>query len=188
MTYRADPTRYETMQYRYCGRSGLKLPVLSLGLWQNFGAARDHASAMELLGQAFDAGITHFDLANNYGPPPGAAEELMGRILAREFRPYRGYSDADLAALVAAYDQESKASGTRYDAAVERRAHVRTKDDVMGNVREFERAQRVQLAARDARSDYAEARASLEGLRKEQARRAADASELDVFLRHAFSF
>jgi L-glyceraldehyde 3-phosphate reductase len=89
MTYRADPTRYETMQYRYCGRSGLKLPVLSLGLWQNFGAARDHASAMELLGHAFDAGITHFDLANNYGPPPGAAEELMGRILAREFRPYR---------------------------------------------------------------------------------------------------
>ena len=89
MSYQASPTRYETMQYRNCGRSGLKLPVLSLGLWQNFGAGRDYASAMEILGHAFDAGITHFDLANNYGPPPRASEELMGLVMSRDFAPYR---------------------------------------------------------------------------------------------------
>jgi L-glyceraldehyde 3-phosphate reductase len=89
MPYQASAARYDTMQYRNCGRSGLKLPVLSLGLWQNFGAARDYASAVDLLGYAFDSGITHFDLANNYGPPPGASEELIGQILARDFRPYR---------------------------------------------------------------------------------------------------
>ena len=89
MTYRADPARYDSMQYRRCGRSGLKLPVISLGLWQNFGGTRDYPSAMEILGHAFDAGVTHFDLANNYGPPPGSSEELFGRVLARDFRPYR---------------------------------------------------------------------------------------------------
>jgi len=89
MTYRADPARYDAMQYRRSGRSGLKLPVVSLGLWQNFGGTRDYPSAMEILGYAFDAGITHFDLANNYGPPPGSAEELFGQVLARDFRPYR---------------------------------------------------------------------------------------------------
>ena len=89
MTYRASPQRYLDMPYRYAGRSGLKLPVLSLGLWQNFGGNRDYPSAFELLGAAFDAGITHFDLANNYGPPPGAAEELFGRVMARDFKPYR---------------------------------------------------------------------------------------------------
>lgn len=89
MTYRAEPRRYDAMQYRHCGRSGLKLPVLSLGLWQNFGAGRDYASALELLGYAFDRGITHFDLANNYGPPPGAAEELFGLVMARDLRAYR---------------------------------------------------------------------------------------------------
>ncbi|MEO5806697.1 aldo/keto reductase [Devosia sp.] len=89
MTYRAAPGRYETMQYRNAGASGLKLPVLSLGLWQNFGGARDYPGAFEILGAAFDAGITHFDLANNYGPPPGSAEELFGQVLARDFRPYR---------------------------------------------------------------------------------------------------
>jgi len=89
MSYQASPTRYDTMPYRNCGRSGLKLPVLSLGLWQNFGASRDYASAMEILGHAFDAGITHFDLANNYGPPPRASEELMGLVMSRDFRPYR---------------------------------------------------------------------------------------------------
>ena len=83
MTYRAAPGRYETMQYRHAGRSGLKLPVISLGLWQNFGGARDYPSAFEMLGAAFDAGITHFDLANNYGPPPGSAEELFGLVMAR---------------------------------------------------------------------------------------------------------
>ncbi len=89
MTYRADTARYDTMQYRRSGRSGLKLPVLSLGLWQNFGGTRDYPGAMEILGYAFDNGITHFDLANNYGPPAGSAEELFGRVLARDFRPYR---------------------------------------------------------------------------------------------------
>jgi L-glyceraldehyde 3-phosphate reductase len=89
MTYRADTARYDTMQYRYSGRSGLKLPVISLGLWQNFGGTRDYPSAMEILGHAFDNGITHFDLANNYGPPAGSSEELFGQVMARDFRPYR---------------------------------------------------------------------------------------------------
>jgi len=89
MTYRAAPARYETMQYRHAGRSGLKLPVISLGLWQNFGGTRDYPGAFEILGAAFDAGITHFDLANNYGPPPGSAEELFGQVMARDFKPYR---------------------------------------------------------------------------------------------------
>ena len=89
MSYKANTARYDAMQYRNCGRSGLKLPVLSLGLWQNFGASRDYASALEILGHAFDAGITHFDLANNYGPPPRASEELMGQVLSRDFAPYR---------------------------------------------------------------------------------------------------
>jgi len=121
----------------------------------------------------------------------GGAAWNFHRNLAREqaeFRPYRGYSDADLAALVAAYEQESKATGHRYDAAVDRRAHVQAKGDVMGNVREFDRAQKVRLAARDARSDYAGARTSLEGLKKEVARRAGDRSRLQVFLRRAFTF
>jgi L-glyceraldehyde 3-phosphate reductase len=89
MTYRASDARYETMQYRRSGRSGLKLPVVSLGLWQNFGGTRDYPSAFEMLGHAFDNGITHFDLANNYGPPPGSSEELFGQVLARDFKPYR---------------------------------------------------------------------------------------------------
>jgi L-glyceraldehyde 3-phosphate reductase len=89
MTYRADDARYEGMEYRRSGRSGLKLPVISLGLWQNFGGARDYPGAFEILGYAFDNGITHFDLANNYGPPPGSSEELFGQVLARDFRPYR---------------------------------------------------------------------------------------------------
>lgn len=89
MTYRASDTRYDAMDYRRCGRSGLKLPAISLGLWQNFGGARDYPSAFEILAYAFDQGITHFDLANNYGPPPGSSEELFGQVLARDFRPYR---------------------------------------------------------------------------------------------------
>lgn len=89
MTYRASDARYGSMQYRYTGRSGLKLPVISLGLWQNFGGTRDYPSAFEMLSYAFDKGVTHFDLANNYGPPPGAAEELFGDMMARDFRPYR---------------------------------------------------------------------------------------------------
>ena len=89
MTYRASDTRYDSMQFRRSGKSGLKLPAISLGLWQNFGGNRDYPSAFEILAYAFDHGITHFDLANNYGPPPGAAEELFGDIMARDFRPYR---------------------------------------------------------------------------------------------------
>jgi L-glyceraldehyde 3-phosphate reductase len=89
MTYRALDTRYDAMAYRRSGRSGLKLPAISLGLWQNFGGNRDYPSAFDILSFAFDHGITHFDLANNYGPPPGAAEELFGDVLARDFRPYR---------------------------------------------------------------------------------------------------
>jgi L-glyceraldehyde 3-phosphate reductase len=89
MTYRASDRRYDDMQFRRSGRSGLKLPVISLGLWQNFGGNRDYPSAFDILSAAFDAGVTHFDLANNYGPPPGAAEELFGQVMARDFRPYR---------------------------------------------------------------------------------------------------
>jgi L-glyceraldehyde 3-phosphate reductase len=89
MTYRASDTRYDTMKYQRSGRSGLKLPAISIGLWQNFGGNRDYPSAFEILSTAFDRGITHFDLANNYGPPPGSAEELFGDIMARDFRPYR---------------------------------------------------------------------------------------------------
>jgi L-glyceraldehyde 3-phosphate reductase len=89
MTYRADPARYDSMQYRRSGASGLKLPVVSLGLWQNFGGTRDYPSALEILAHAFDAGVTHFDLANNYGPPAGSSEELFGQVLARDFHPYR---------------------------------------------------------------------------------------------------
>ncbi len=89
MTYRASDSRYGHMQYRKSGKWGLKLPAISLGLWQNFGGNRDYPSAFEILSYAFDKGVTHFDLANNYGPPPGSAEELFGDVMARDFRPYR---------------------------------------------------------------------------------------------------
>ena len=91
MTYRASDTRYDSMQFRRTGRSGLKLPAIFAGqaCSENFGGTRDYPSAFEILSYAFDHGITHFDLANNYGPPPGAAEELFGDIMARDFRPYR---------------------------------------------------------------------------------------------------
>jgi L-glyceraldehyde 3-phosphate reductase len=77
------------MQYRRCGRSGLKLPLVSLGLWHNFGGVDRLEDARAMIHRAFDLGITHFDLANNYGPPPGSAEETFGRILAQDLRPYR---------------------------------------------------------------------------------------------------
>jgi len=89
MTYSANPARYDAMTYRRVGRSGLKLPAISLGLWQNFGETGQRATARAICHTAFDLGITHFDLANNYGPPPGAAEETFGDILATDFRPYR---------------------------------------------------------------------------------------------------
>jgi L-glyceraldehyde 3-phosphate reductase len=87
--YHAAPTRYNSMLYRTCGRSGLKLPAISLGLWHNFGDATPLAQQRQMLHTAFDAGITHFDLANNYGPPYGSAETNFGEHLRRDFKPYR---------------------------------------------------------------------------------------------------
>lgn len=81
--------RYQKIPYRRCGKSGLKLPILSLGLWHNFGAKADMGKARDILKTAFDHGITHFDLANNYGPPPGSAEENFGKILHSDFKGYR---------------------------------------------------------------------------------------------------
>src|SRR6202795_1002821 len=81
--------RYQQISYARCGRSGLYLPRISLGLWQNFGAAAQFDSAREMILNSFDRGITHFDLANNYGPPPGSAEENFGRILATDLAAYR---------------------------------------------------------------------------------------------------
>lgn len=89
MTYIANPARYDKMQYRRCGNSGLRLPEMSLGLWHNFGGVDTYENYRAILHTAFDAGITHFDLANNYGPPPGSAEENFGSILKKDFLPYR---------------------------------------------------------------------------------------------------
>ncbi|EOL9010721.1 L-glyceraldehyde 3-phosphate reductase [Cronobacter malonaticus] len=89
MIYQADPARYATMEYRRCGHSGLKLPAISLGLWHNFGDTTLVETSRQLLRRSFDLGITHFDLANNYGPPPGSAESHFGRILKEDFLPYR---------------------------------------------------------------------------------------------------
>ncbi|WP_416262626.1 aldo/keto reductase [Gibbsiella quercinecans] len=89
MVYQANAFRYQDMTYRRCGRSGLKLPAVSLGLWHNFGDTSPNEQARSLICHAFDLGITHFDLANNYGPPPGSAEQTFGRILNSDLRPYR---------------------------------------------------------------------------------------------------
>ncbi|WKL58661.1 L-glyceraldehyde 3-phosphate reductase [Asticcacaulis sp. ZE23SCel15] len=89
MTYTPAAARYDAMPYRRCGRSGLKLPAISLGLWQNFGGTDVFETGRAVLRHAFDAGITHFDLANNYGPPPGSAEENFGKVIASDFKPYR---------------------------------------------------------------------------------------------------
>jgi len=89
MVYQANPTRYENMTFQRCGNSGLKLPAISLGLWHNFGDATLIENSRQLLRHAFDRGITHFDLANNYGPPPGSAESNFGRILREDLLPYR---------------------------------------------------------------------------------------------------
>lgn len=89
MDYIANPKRYEKMIYRRLGNSGLKLPILSFGLWLNFGGVNDYESGKEMILTAFDNGITHFDLANNYGPPPGSAEEFFGRVLKEALMPYR---------------------------------------------------------------------------------------------------
>jgi len=89
VTYLPSSQRYDSMPYRRCGRSGLKLPPISLGLWQNFGDDRPLADSRAILRRAFDLGITHFDLANNYGPPYGSAEINFGRIFAEDLAPYR---------------------------------------------------------------------------------------------------
>lgn len=89
MSWLASSERYQQMQYRYCGNSGLQLPALSLGLWHSFGHIQSLDSQRALLRKAFDLGITHFDLANNYGPPPGSAEENFGRLLREDFATYR---------------------------------------------------------------------------------------------------
>ena len=89
MTYIPAGNRYDDMTYRRAGRSGLKLPAVSLGLWHNFGDARPLDRQRDIVRRAFDLGVTHFDLANNYGPPPGSAESNFGRLLATDLRPYR---------------------------------------------------------------------------------------------------
>ena len=89
MAYQASPGRYAQMEYRKCGNSGLKLPALSLGLWHNFGAIDDYEKCRSIIHTAFDSGITHIDLANNYGPPPGAAETTFGKVLKQDLKSYR---------------------------------------------------------------------------------------------------
>ena len=89
MTYVPAESRYESMPYRRCGRSGLQLPAISLGLWNNFGDDRPLERQRAILRRAFDRGICHFDLANNYGPPPGSAELNFGRIMREDFAPWR---------------------------------------------------------------------------------------------------
>ena len=87
--YQPATGRYDQMKYKYCGKSGLQLPLISLGLWHNFGSVDDFAVAADMIKYAFDHGITHFDLANNYGPVPGSAEANFGRILKENFHGYR---------------------------------------------------------------------------------------------------
>lgn len=131
MTYVASPKRYKDMQYRRCGKSGIKLPAVSLGLWHNFGHVDVADNFRKILHLAFDSGITHFDLANNYGPPPGSAEENFGRILKQDLGAYRdemiisskaGYTMWDgpygdwgsKKYLVASLDQSLKRMGLEY--------------------------------------------------------------------------
>ncbi len=101
MNYLAKESRYDQLSYRRCGKSGLKLPEISLGLWQNFSDNDLFSNCRLMLRTAFDHGITHFDLANNYGPPPGSAEETFGRVMQKDFRPYR---DEMIIATKAGYD------------------------------------------------------------------------------------
>ncbi len=131
MTYTPSNERYRSMKYNRCGNSGLKLPAISLGLWHNFGGVDVYENSRAMIHSAFDLGITHFDLANNYGPPPGSAEETFGRILKSDFAGYRdemiistkaGYTMwpgpyGDFASkkyLVASLDQSLKRMGLEY--------------------------------------------------------------------------
>ena len=101
MAYTADESRYQTMKYRRCGGSGLRLPEISLGLWHNFGGVDRYATGRATVLTAFDAGVCHFDLANNYGPPPGSAEITFGRIFKKNLKPYR---DEIIVSTKAGYD------------------------------------------------------------------------------------
>jgi L-glyceraldehyde 3-phosphate reductase len=101
LQYLAASNRYENMSYHRCGKSGIRLPALSLGLWQNFGAVDSPQNAQNMLHRAFDLGINHFDLANNYGPPFGSAESTFGQIMTKSFKPYR---DEMLVSSKAGYD------------------------------------------------------------------------------------
>src|SRR6188508_1677793 len=87
--YSASKARYDMMKYNRSGRSGLKLPAISLGLWYNFGGLDKFENGRAMMRRAFDMGVTHFDLANNYGPPPGSAEENFGKHFRRDLRPHR---------------------------------------------------------------------------------------------------
>ena len=89
MHYIPATERYDDMKYNRCGTSGIRLPAISLGLWHNFGGVDTHENARAMIRTAFDAGITHFDLANNYGPPPGSAEVTFGKILKTDLAGYR---------------------------------------------------------------------------------------------------
>ncbi len=89
MVYKAEENRYEKVSYKRCGKSGIKLPLISLGFWHNFGGVDVYENGREMVLKSFDAGITHFDLANNYGPPPGSAELTFGRIMKEDLKPYR---------------------------------------------------------------------------------------------------
>ena len=101
MTYIANENRYKTMKYRRCGNSGLKLPEISLGLWHNFGKDDSQGTAQDIILSAFDSGVCHFDLANNYGPPPGSAEITFGKVLKNDLTPYR---DEIIVSTKAGYD------------------------------------------------------------------------------------
>jgi len=131
MEYKANPQRYDKMEYRRCGNSGLKLPAVSLGLWHNFGDIDNFENCRNILRLAFDNGITHFDLANNYGPPPGSAETNFGKIYKEDFKQYRDeliistkagwgmwpgpYGDfGSKKYLVASFDQSLKRMGLDY--------------------------------------------------------------------------
>ena len=101
MSYKAHNKRYEKMDYRRCGDSGLKLPSITLGLWHNFGGKKMHTESKKMIFRAFDRGITHFDLANNYGPPYGSAESNFGKLISSDLRSYR---DELLISTKAGYD------------------------------------------------------------------------------------
>ena len=114
MGYQADQNRYQSMVYQRCGQSGLKLPAISLGLWHNFGDATLIENSRQLLHRAFDLGITHFDLANNYGPPPGSAERNFGRILQEDFSALRDELIISSKAGYTMWDQSLKRMGLEY--------------------------------------------------------------------------